>query len=484
MSESLRWLIAGTTSLLFYAAAVAVVFRQPPDHEVATLILLGCFMVMVLVVMRRALEPLPALPSMFVAFYFAFFYCLPGAVQVSANTFQMGDVIYSEAVSTTTALMAATFLACFLIGQHLVDPRRYEEARAAIALSERRSRTLAIIVFVGIAIAAGLAAIATLGIGALVQTRGGVLLDEVTRNLAGVQLGLMLHLPRSLTLAGLLVILYALGRWRQENPALAMLFGWPLLLAIVPVYLITNFPLALARNWQFGTLIAFLIIYVKGWRPWLRLGLAAGMFLTMFSLFQWLHVLRQETLSRLDFDFADPIAYLKNMDFDGFQTSMNAVLYTEYHGHTFGRQLLSAALFFVPRDVWPDKGVSSGQMIGEALGYRFTNLSTPFPAEAYVDFSFAGVILAGLGVGYVYRRLDYVLGAAIAFGRPSLHLILVALIAGFSMFLMRGSLYAVTNIFVPLLVMIVLLIKAPLIAERLAGWRRRPPPPVAPPPAA
>lgn len=467
LSPGVRWLIAGAVSLVAYGAAIAMVFSERPDHQAATLILLGCFFVAVMIVMQRALEPLQALPSMFVAFYFAFFYCLPGAVQISANTFQMGDVIYSDRVATTTAAMAAVFLACFIIGQTLVDGRRYDEAAAAIARSERLQRLVPIVVFALAAIAAGLLAINSFGVTALMQTRGGVL-DEISRNLAGVERGLMLHLPRSLTLAGVLVTLYAVGKWRRERPANAMLFGWALLLVIVPIFLVTNYPLALARNWQFGMLIAFLIVYLRGWRPWLRVGLVAGMVLTMFSLFQWLHVLRQEHLTDLKFDLAAPIDYLKNMDFDGFQTSMNAVLYTQYYGHTFGKQLLSSALFFIPRGLWDNKGVSSGQMIAEALGYRFTNLSTPFPAEMYLDFSFAGVLFGGLLVGYVYRRLDYVCGAAIDYGRPSLHLIMVALIAGFSMFLMRGSLYAVTNIFLPLLVMIVLLIKLPLAWQQLA----------------
>jgi hypothetical protein len=193
----------------------------------------------------------------------------------------------------------------------------------------------------------------------------------------------------------------------------------------------------------------------------------------MFSLFQWLHVLRRDDLSKVDFQLIDPIAYLKNMDFDGFQTSMNAVLYAKLYGHTLGAQLASSLLFFVPRSLWPDKGVSSGQMIAEALGYRFTNLSTPFPAEMYLDFSFVGVILGGLCVGYLYRRLDYLCAAAVDYGGPNLHLLMVGLIAGFTIFLMRGSLYAVTNIFAPLLILSVLLIKAPQASRLLLGVGER-----------
>ncbi len=481
ISQGIRWLVAGLVSLVLYMAAVAVVFSERPDHQAATLLLLACFFVSVFLLMQRALEPLQALPSMFAAFYFAFFFCLPGAVQISANTFQMGDVIYNDRVATRAAAMVAVFLACFVIGQTLVHKKRYDEAMAAIVESERHARTVAVLAFATVAILAGALSIASFGVTALLQTRGGIV-DEITRNLIGVERGLMLHLPRSLTLAGLLVMLYAIGKWRREEPAVALLFGWPFLAAILPVYAITNFPLALARNWQFGTLITFLIVYVKGWRPWLRVGMIAGMLLTMFSLFQWLHVLRRDDLSDVNFQLTDPIAYLKNMDFDGFQTSMNAVLYAKLYGHTLGAQLGSALLFFVPRSLWTEKGVSSGQMIAEALGYRFTNLSTPFPAEMYLDFSFVGVILGGLFLGYLYRRLDHLCAAAIDYGRPNLHLLMVGLIAGFTILLMRGSLYGVTNIFAPLLVLTVLLIKAPQASRFVLGLgarlpRRRPLPP-------
>ena len=482
VSQGIRWLLAGLVSLVLYVGAVAIVFSERPDHQAATLLLLACFFISVFLLMQRALEPLQALPSMFAAFYFAFFFCLPGAVQISANTFQMGDVIYNDRVATRAAAMVAVFLACFIVGQALVRRGRYDEAAATIAESERHTRVVPILAFATLAILAGALSIASFGVDALVQTRGGIV-DEITRNLAGVERGLMLHLPRSLTLAGLLVMLYAIGKWREERPAMALLFGWAFLAVIVPVYAITNFPLALARNWQFGTLITFLIVYVKGWRPWLRVGMIVGMLLTMFSLFQWLHVLRRDDLSKVDFELTDPIAYLKNMDFDGFQTSMNAVLYAKLYGHTLGAQLASSLLFFVPRSLWTEKGVSSGQMIAEALGYRFTNLSTPFPAEMYLDFSFVGVILGGLFVGYVYRRLDYLCAAAVDYGRPNLHLLLVGLIAGFTIFLMRGSFYAVTNIFAPLLVLTVLLIKAPQAGRFLLGLggrfhRRQPLPPV------
>ncbi|MFO1128980.1 MAG: O-antigen polymerase [Rhodospirillales bacterium] len=481
MPQGLRWLIVGVVSLVLFLAAVAVVFSGRPDHEEATMLLLACFFVSVALLMHRALEPLQALPSMFAAFYFAFFFSLPGVVQISANTFQMGDVIYSDQVAARAATVTAAFLVCFVIGQALVSHRRYDEAKATIVESETHPRTLAILAFTSIAIAAGAMSIASFGVSALVQTRGGIV-DEITRNLAGVERGLMLHLPRSLTLAGVLVMFYALGKWRYQRLPVAMLSGWIFLAVIVPVYAITNFPLALARNWQFGTLITVLIIYVKGWRPWLRLGMIAGMLLTMFSLFQWLQVLRRDELSDADFQWIDPISYLKNMDFDGFQTTMNAVLYAKLYGHTSGEQLITSLLFFIPRSLWTDKGISSGQMIAEALGYHFTNLSTPFPAEMYLDFSFLGVIPAGILAGYVYRRLDYLCAAAIDYGRPNLHLLLVGIVAGFTIFLMRGSLYAVTNIFAPLLILIVLLIKAPEASRFILGLsgrarRRQPTPP-------
>jgi hypothetical protein len=464
-----RFLSAGIAALTLYLAAVIIIFQERPHHELTTALLLTGFFGCTFLLFWRALEPLQSLPTMFCMFYFAFFYLLPGAVQISINTFQMADVIYAEDVALMAATVALTFLVCFFIGQALVHPRRYDEAVGAVATSERHQRVWPILTFCAVALVLGILCIARFGFTILLSTRGE-LHDEVIGRMIGSDIGLLLQLPRAMTLAAVLVALYAVGRWRREMPAVGLLLGTPMLALLLPVFAITNWPLALARNWQFGALISFLIVYVRGWRPWLRAGLVVGMILTMFSLFQWLNALRQHDISDVTVEISNPIEYLKGMDFDGFQSTMNTVIYVDTYGHAYGKQILACMFFFIPRAIWTGKGDSSGQIIARGLGYDFTNLSSPLPAEFFFDFSFLGVIFGGVLIGYLYRRLDYLCAAAIDFGRPNLHLILIGMATGFTIFIMRGSLYAVTNIFAPLAILMILLLKAPAVIRFVTGF--------------
>jgi hypothetical protein len=129
-------------------------------------------------------------------------------------------------------------------------------------------------------------------------------------------------------------------------------------------------------------------------------------------------------------------AALLTQDYDAFQQSMNTVEFVRRHGHTDGRQALSAAFFFVPRQVWHGKGNDTGVIVGEDLGYRSTNLSCPLWAEAYVDFGWLGVIV-GLGLfGMFARELD----ARYSRADRSILASFVPVFAAYEFLLVRGSL--------------------------------------------
>lgn len=102
-------------------------------------------------------------------------------------------------------------------------------------------------------------------------------------------------------------------------------------------------------------------------------------------------------------------------------------------------------MFFVPRSLWEGKALPSGAYTAEKLGYAFTNLSAPAPGELYLEFSYVGVVLGAVAMGYVYRKADTLYAASLAFGGISLHRIQAAMLAGFTIILMRGSLLAVIS---------------------------------------
>lgn len=92
------------------------------------------------------------------------------------------------------------------------------------------------------------------------------------------------------------------------------------------------------------------------------------------------------------------------LHYDAFINIVATIDYVKYDGFSYGYQLLSAFLFFVPRKVWPDKPITTGQLVGEHLidnyGFNFSNLSNPMVSEGYINFGVVGVILLALALAY------------------------------------------------------------------------------------
>ena len=86
-----------------------------------------------------------------------------------------------------------------------------------------------------------------------------------------------------------------------------------------------------------------------------------------------------------------------SLNYDAFINIGVVFEHVEKNGLSYGFQMLSAFLFFVPRSLWPEKPDASGMIVGDYLvenhGYTFTNLANPFIAEGYLNFGIVGIIL-------------------------------------------------------------------------------------------
>ncbi len=96
------------------------------------------------------------------------------------------------------------------------------------------------------------------------------------------------------------------------------------------------------------------------------------------------------------------------LNYDAFSNILATMDYIKDYGYSMGYQLLSAFLFFVPRALWEDKPISTGQLVGEHLidNYDFTysNLSNPLVSEGFINFGFIGVIVAAVLLAIVLVR--------------------------------------------------------------------------------
>ena len=174
---------------------------------------------------------------------------------------------------------------------------------------------------------------------------------------------------------------------------------------------------------------------------------------------------RGDVLAFFEKGFVD--YYSSSGDFDGFQSTINAVQYINSEGYQLGRSLGSAVLFFVPRSIWPEKSIGLGGESAEFIGYPFLNVSSPLPAELYADFGFMSVFLVGFVIGYLWNKCDLYYTYAKSTGLEGVDkfvmLLPTTIFVGYLMILLRGSLVGVLGPF--FLSMMIVVIVARLIRK-------------------
>jgi hypothetical protein len=143
--------------------------------------------------------------------------------------------------------------------------------------------------------------------------------------------------------------------------------------------------------------------------------------------------------------------------FDGYENLCHSIDYVRDNGIVWGRQLLGAILFWVPREWWPTKPVGSAAYIATSylstsFNVTFTNLASPLLQEAYLNFGTIGVLVTFSIAGYLsglcdarfqlYSRLApaaFRLARSFAPGDHLPFMILYPVVLGLSLFILRGD---------------------------------------------
>jgi hypothetical protein len=254
-----------------------------------------------------------------------------------------------------------------------------------------------------------------------------------------------------------LVLTQLLIRSKQVSDGTA----WRYVFALAPIGLIcavVNNPISTPRylvgTIVLGLLFAYLLEKERKGR-WLSVILALA-FVFVFPL---------ADIFRVSFDPTDSIYHsdklvtilIEKPDYDAFQQLMNAVTYVEEKGVSAGKQLLGTLGFWVPRNFWLDKPVSSGELLAEYRGYINTNLSLPLWGELYLDGSIAFVVV-GMGLyGWATAQFEnYSKNRMRTDTRITLGDVLPIFYAAYQIFLLRGSLLPAFAYFVPIVVLLLI----------------------------
>lgn len=174
-------------------------------------------------------------------------------------------------------------------------------------------------------------------------------------------------------------------------------------------FLLCCFPTAMPRNMMasfYGGLMIILISQTRKGR-WFNFVIVGGLVLVFpfLEVFRYLHRLQEVGfVPLLKQCFAEN--YLAG-HYDAHQMFISVQNYVQKFGITWGRQLLGALLFFVPRAIWTTKPVGTGHTVIAALEqFSFTNVSAPMVAEGYINFGTVGVMVFAVILGMLVREVD------------------------------------------------------------------------------
>jgi len=362
-----------------------------------TLVILGASFVLLMIALAVvSVGTHMRLSLQLLAIYFTIYLLLPGYNHASTNRFPFFNFSYPPDVRTSAAWMIALFLSATFAGYVASSRSAQPDANPGIRYHVRQNITLGFWLTI-ISVISMIVFLATVGFSGAFALRTA----DNTSGLDTASIGLLTGLPRVTTFIPVIYALLLVAHSRYRG------FGWRLLAINLPILLIVNFPLAIARSQLFGYILLFAIIFMDFSRPsrrgMLSLAFVFGALVAMPVLD---HFTRQGgTLATLDPRQLSS-TYFSTGDFDGFQSVNNAIIYVERFGLQYGVQLLSAFLFFVPRAIWADKAEPTGTITAESAGYTFTNISQPLPSEFYVDFGWLGVAASGIILGWLFYRFD------------------------------------------------------------------------------
>lgn len=377
---------------------------------------------------------------MFWLFHTNYFF-LPAVSQSLYRSFFWSSYdAYKEESLLYVCILVALGLSAFSIGE--IYGRRKLVAGAngkifARFFSARLSETWLLTAFLIIILIGLVGLVSILGVEFFTSSR----MSKVDQVESLAELGMLLSLPRALAVGVLLFSVALLVQmWRQDRtiPFIPI----TLFLVALSVNSIINFPLSLSRFWLFGFLISLFWLVISLRSALMRAAFVVIMTILQFTMLPWFSQVTRD-MGLLGFDIESIRQYVRYGDFDGFQTMANIIVYINEEGFEFGRNLVSAVLFFVPRTIWEYKAEPLGVAASQHMGYSFTNLSAPIYGELYADIGVTSLVI-GMGLmGFYISRFDSYYKCGLMNKQITVGVLITSVLAGYLIILLRGSLLGV-----------------------------------------
>ena len=367
-------------------------------------------------------------------FFFTFFLAMPAYVQHRVGVFPFNVALSSRQLTQAYALLSASLLSYLLALSYGI---RVKEPRRGSTLS-REEGTPKFYTLWAWSIAFGSLCLL---LGAGPSTFLTARFDEAAHAaMKADSLKTQLSfIARSTAVLAMVMLLYLVrllpsGRLRRQNLIALCLYS--------PVFLFLNFPPALPRFMLFGVVLALCCPFIDFSRPRNKVLTTVCAVPTLLFVFPVIKALGTGDADAVLSAMSDPRyrldAYLLRVDFDGFLWVVMTQEYLDRGGALrWGMNFIGVALFFVPRAIWPGKPIHTGELVSSALGFPYTNVASPLPAEALVSFGVVGPLVVLACAGYLIARVET--EGIVRGGRLS-RLFLHAISTAFIVIIARGAL--------------------------------------------
>jgi len=454
------------TVLLFFALSIAVPFlvHRFSEYRLVSLPVIAAWVIASYSGARLAFVCVSGQKRILSLTFWVFTYVWMGLAPLFQ--FAAADLPLPGSYSSGDALLAYAALAVGLVGFELSFAASKRRSSQGVSAFERMilSRTVVPGRLV-VASVVSVLAIVTLvfqlgGWSTLLASRG----DLVARTLELVQaegVAYFLIFTSALRVPICVVFFLSLYIWKHRAtllPQSTRPWFTVMLAVITGLNLFVNNPVNAPRYWTGTIVLGSLFILLPSRSRYLLTAATFLLLAAVILVFPHADVFRTE----VDPGAIGEITWsmeLQRGDFDAFQQLMNALLYVDHNGVSFGRQLAGALCFFVPRSLWPNKPLSSGQLVAVDSGYFYTNLSMPLWGEAYLDGSYFAVIVVFAIYGWFLGRTER-LYLQERFVNGTMGGVGVPIFAAYQLFLLRGALMSGIAYLVPIVVMLTVCTKA------------------------
>ena len=177
---------------------------------------------------------------------------------------------------------------------------------------------------------------------------------------------------------------------------------------LIFIIIVLNFPTSTTRFWMGAIYIGiFLLMFNKNIKNNRRFDLLIVFtFTILFSIMYSFKFHNIDYFIKNGIEVKDLTESYNSVDYDAYSIIARGLKYVENNDYVYGKQVVGTIFFMIPRSIWGNKPNPTGELIANAQGQNYTNISCPYIMEGYINFGILGVIIFQIVLSRIFSRID------------------------------------------------------------------------------